>query len=112
MSTKQPESKLVEKILRFLRSNYPGYWRKIHGGPYQGRGIPDILGCHRGRWFSFEAKMDGNKASAIQEDNGQEIQDAGGIWAVVWSVEEVKTTMEATFSEKDQKKSKRFHIGD
>jgi len=94
---KQPESRLVGKILNFLNANYPGWWRKIHGGPFQSRGIPDIIGCHRGRFISIEVKEPGNTASGLQKKNGNEIRKAKGLWLVAYSVEDVKNMMEAKF---------------
>lgn len=95
---RQPEGKIVDRILRFLNAHYPGYWKKIHGGPMQARGVPDIIGCHRGRWVSFEVKKDETEeATEIQKDNGQEILDAQGIWEVVWTLEQVKEHMERKF---------------
>ena len=92
MATK-PESRTVKKIMNFLESHYPGYWQKIHGDIYQKRGIPDILGCHRGRFISIEVKEEGNTTSALQEEHGEQIKEAGGLWCVAYSVEEVQKFM-------------------
>lgn len=97
---RQPESRLVGKILNFLNANYPGYWQKIHGGPFQSRGIPDIIGCHRGRFIGIEVKLDYNEASELQVKNGKAIKKAKGLWMVAYSVEEVKQFMEVGFNAK------------
>jgi len=96
--SRQPEGRLVKNILDFLNANYPGYWRKIHGGPFQRRGIPDILGCYRGRFVGIEVKEKGNKPTMLQIDNGKEIIGRGkGIWMVAYSVDDVKKAMQKHF---------------
>jgi hypothetical protein len=95
--TEQPEGRLVKKMINFLNSNYPGWWQKIHGGPFQVRGIPDILGCYEGWFVSIEAKMDYNEASPLQVKQGKAIRKARGIWIVAYSVDDVRKMMEANF---------------
>lgn len=58
---------------------------KIHGSPFQLAGIPDILGCYRGRFIAFEAKRDETKKpTALQAYNLRKIKAAGGITKVIW----------------------------
>lgn len=52
---KKPESLITAKILKALRS-LGGFWVKIHGGPYQVIGLPDIVGCYEGLFFGLEVK--------------------------------------------------------
>lgn len=84
--SQKPESRLVAKILKMLRSQ-GGWWFKTHGSPYQMAGIPDILGCHKGRFVALEVKMPGKEddTSTRQDWTMKRIQDAGGIAAVVSS---------------------------
>ncbi len=51
-------------------------------------GIPDIIGCHNGRFVAFEVKMPGKEmdTSSRQEWTMKRIHAAGGIAAVVSSV--------------------------
>lgn len=51
-------------------------------------GLPDIIGCYRGRFIAVEVKMPGNKPSPVQERVIQKIWDAGGSALVAHSVEE------------------------
>ena len=51
----KPETKIVKKALEYLRS-HGGKWTKIHGGPYQEVGLPDIIGCYEGRFYGLECK--------------------------------------------------------
>lgn len=90
----KPETLIVTRIMNFLKANYPGYWLKIHGGPMQQRGVPDIIGCHRGKWYSFEVKQDEyEQPTALQVDNGNDIINARGRWAVIYDVRQVKQYM-------------------
>lgn len=84
---RQPEGKLAQKILVALRLK-GGWWTKIHGGEYQEVGLPDIVGCYKGRFVGVEVKMPGGKPTARQRFILEQITMAGGIAAVVTSVEE------------------------
>lgn len=96
---RQPEGRLVGNILNYLRATYPGWWEKIHGGPFQSRGVPDILGCHRGRFVSIEVKRPGEEPTTLQRENGKKIQQSGGLWMIAYSVDEVRDLMETHFKE-------------
>jgi len=68
-----------------------GYFRKMIGGAFIVPGIPDILGCYRGRFISIECKLIKSKPkhansilwnnlfSPAQIDNLQAIKDSGGL---------------------------------
>lgn len=57
----KPETKVVKKILKMLKNSFPGFYFKIHGGPYQRIGLPDIMGVHRGRLIGIEVKCPGEE---------------------------------------------------
>ncbi len=84
--SQKPESRLVAKILKELRSQ-GGWWFKTHGSPYQMAGIPDILGCHQGRFVALEVKVPGkeHETSTRQDWTMKRIQEAGGVATVVSS---------------------------
>jgi len=87
--SKNPESRLVQRIVNTLESKFPGcYVRKIHGNPFQHAGIPDLVGCLDGLFFGFEVKTDTGKTTKIQELEGESIRTAGGLHAVIRSPEE------------------------
>ncbi len=50
-------------------------------------GLPDLIGCHRGRFVAIEVKMPGkeHETSSRQELTMHRIGNAGGITAVVSS---------------------------
>ena len=54
--TQKPETALTKKILKRLRQE-GGFWVKVHGGPYQVTGLPDVVGCFKGRFYGFEVKV-------------------------------------------------------
>ncbi len=89
------ESSIVKRILFFLKKNYPGFYFKSHGGLYQRIGLPDIIGCYKGRFVGIEVKRPNkrNNTTASQKQILSEIKNAGGIGEVVTSVEEVMEIM-------------------
>lgn len=85
------EAVLVRKILQKLKAEYPmGVWYKIHTGPFQERGVPDIVGCLRGRFVAFEVKTPDNKDGVTNYQKLQldRIASAEGKSTVVTSVKE------------------------
>jgi VRR-NUC domain len=86
----QPEAHLVKKIQLYIRKR-GGYCAKIHGGdnPFQQVGLPDLLCCWKGRFIGLEVKQPGGRTSPKQRQVLDEIEAAGGITAVVTTVEEV-----------------------
>ncbi len=93
--SKKPESRLQTKIQKALKEAFPrSWWRKIHGGQYQRKGIPDLLGCVPdsngiGRFFGLEVKCpDGDPPTDLQKTVLKQIKRAGGGSCVVTSPEE------------------------
>ncbi len=85
------ESAIKKKILKKLREEYSqGWWIKIHGGPQQERGIPDIIGCLHGRFYAFEVKQPKRAATLYQQIQMDRISDAGGLARVVTCYQDVK----------------------
>ena len=87
------ESDFIRKIKAYLET-VPGCFSwKEHGGMYGTAGIPDVICCYKGRFVAFEAKMPGNKPTALQLQTIRKIQAAGGEAEVVYSVDAVKAVM-------------------
>jgi Holliday junction resolvase len=61
---------------------------------YGTAGIPDIIACVNGRFVAFEVKTASGKATKLQEATIRKILNAGGVAAVVRSVDEVKVILE------------------
>lgn len=89
MATKA-ESRLQRRIQQYIRLQYPDVWLfKVHGGPFQPAGIPDLIGCLRGRMFGFEVKRPGHETpSVIQQRTIKRLRAAGAIACVVTSPRE------------------------
>jgi len=58
------------------------------------QGNPDIICGHRGLMLLFEVKRPGENPSLLQSTTIQEWREAGVIAEVVYSVDDVKRTME------------------
>lgn len=93
------EKDVVKKIRKVLDSKYPGFYFKTHGSGYQRAGIPDILGCYKGRLVGIEVKTPKtrNNVSDLQKKCIREINDAGGLAFVAWNTEQVEEMMDLAF---------------
>jgi len=77
-----PEGKVKKKIVEQLKTLGCYYFFPATGG-YGKSGVPDIVGCYKGRFFGIECKAGKNTTTALQEKNLSDIALAGGIAAVV-----------------------------
>lgn len=85
------ESRLQKKIKESLEKTYEGsFWYVVHGGPYQRRGIPDIVGCLNGIFIAIEVKLPGKEhtLTGIQKHTIAQINESGGMAFMTTSVEE------------------------
>ena len=92
------EADLVAKCMKAIRMIPGTFCWKEHGGMYGTAGIPDIIVCANGRFIGLEVKLPGGRygATALQLRTISDIFDAGGVAAVVRSVDEaVKIVKEA-----------------
>ena len=94
------ESSLTRSILKALQRR-GGFWFKVHGRPGQRRGIPDIIGCYKGRFMGLELKVPDrrDKVTELQKQVLEEISQAGGIGQVVTSRGEVLQVLDEVDSE-------------
>lgn len=87
--TTQPESRISSAILDALKA--AGIFAfKVHGGPRQMAGVPDILACVEGIFVGLEVKVPEkrNNTSARQDYVHGLIRASGGVTEVVCSVPE------------------------
>lgn len=84
----QPESRLQRRIRDALEREIGGYWYKVHGGPYQPKGLPDLCGVVRGRSCWVEVKMPDGEVSAVQVVRMRELMDAGAAVCVATTPDE------------------------
>jgi hypothetical protein len=92
------ESGLVREIVRAVHERFPGsFGFKVHGGPFQVVGLPDLIFCIGGWFVGLEVKfqhpgesVEGalSRTTALQWAQIGNIKRAGGVAAVVASVQE------------------------
>lgn len=85
----QRESKRSRDIMKRLRAS-GAFCFKIWGSEHMMAGLPDIIGCYRGRFFGFEVKHPETRhdTSARQEYVMRKIRQAGGVALVVCTPQE------------------------
>lgn len=92
MSAVPKESAILASIVRRLTvlrdGGTPLWWLKVHGGPMQPAGVPDLLVCSAGRFVALEVKRPGESATPLQQETMRRIARAGGATVVVRSAEE------------------------
>ena len=86
------ETRLQKRVQAYIES-LGGYCFKVHGSAYMKAGIPDIVACLEGRFVGIECKVDKNKPSELQLAHGRLIEKAGGVFMVIYSLEEVKENL-------------------
>ena len=88
-----PEKQFENKIKAIIRKA-GGFCFKYWGGSasngkvFTVRGLPDIMGCIRGRFIGIEVKAENGKPSDIQLERLEEIRNAGGVAIVAFPQEE------------------------
>jgi len=73
-----PEAKVKKKVISILKELRAYYFYPVTGG-YGSSGVPDIVGCHNGRFFGIECKAGANKPTALQQKNLDAIKAMGGV---------------------------------
>jgi hypothetical protein len=79
-----PEAKVKAKVGAQLKALGVYYFYPVTGG-YGSSGVPDIVGCYRGRFIAIECKAGNNTPTPLQQKNIDDITKHGG---VVWVVNE------------------------
>jgi hypothetical protein len=93
---KKPESRLQQRIKKRLLAEVGGKWIKLHGGPFQEAGQPDLIGCVDGWFFGFEVKIPGRgKPSPLQLVTLAEWREEGAICCIVENSEEAISVVQA-----------------
>jgi len=91
-----PEAKLTKAVRAWLNDEPDVFFVKIHGGPMQQGGIPDLLLCVAGRFVAIELKATRPKSEAwarctpLQRSTLLAIHDAQGVAAACDTLEEVQ----------------------
>jgi Holliday junction resolvase len=77
-----PEAKVKKKCVEYLKSIGAYYFFPATGG-YGKSGVPDIVGCYKGRFFGIECKAGKNTPTELQKNQLRLIAESGGIAMVV-----------------------------
>jgi hypothetical protein len=91
-----PEGKVKEIVKKHLKSKDIYFIMPATGG-YGSSGAPDIVVCHKGKFYGLEIKSGANKPTALQMDNLNRIETNGG-YAFVINESNVNQYMEVHFS--------------
>lgn len=79
-----PEKRVKEQVVKQLKS-FGGevyYFFPATGG-YGRSGVPDIVGCYKGKFFAMECKAGSNTTTALQERELEKIRKADGAsWVI------------------------------
>lgn len=77
-----PEAKVKKKVVAQLKLLGAYYFYPVTGG-YGASGVPDIVGCYKGKFFAIECKAGKNKPTPLQLKNINDIAAQGGaVWVV------------------------------
>ena len=79
----------IKKAIKDYLTRNGFFWVAVKGGAHSKPGDPDLVACIEGRFVGLEAKTDEGVVGDVQAMRGVQIRRAGGIWAVVRSVEDV-----------------------
>jgi Holliday junction resolvase len=76
-----PEKRVKTKVESVLKSEGAYYFFPATHG-YGRSGVPDIIACVNGRFLAIECKAGGNKPTALQVREIENIRAAGGVAVV------------------------------
>ena len=77
-----PEAKVKKVVVNQLRNLGAYYFYPVTGG-YGRSGVPDIVGCYKGKFFGIECKAGKNTPAHLQQINLDDIEKQDGIALVV-----------------------------
>ncbi|AWN07814.1 endonuclease [Microbacterium phage Hendrix] len=102
--TYRDETALVKAIVIKIKTKYPDAWiMKVHGGPMQTAGIPDLLICVNGLLIGAEIKHQKpreseaharGRATPLQHAQIAKIQASGGVAGVALTPDETLALVE------------------
>lgn len=105
-STPVSETRIMTWVLAQLQEHYPeGLWERQNvvvaqaGDRFVSAGTigqADIRGLYHGIYFEFEVKREGKKQTPAQVRRQNNINDAGGVYAVVHRPQEAFDVVNAT----------------
>jgi Holliday junction resolvase len=88
-----PEKNVEDAIKAYLVRK-GAFTIKVFANEMQGKGLPDLIVCYKGRYLAFEVKAPNGRVAKIQKATLRRIAKAGGIIASPRSLDEVRTIIE------------------
>lgn len=67
---------------------------KIHGGPYQDAGTPDLLACYKGRFIAIEVKTARGVVRPEQKAAKRAITESGGYALITHMIGDVADVLD------------------
>jgi len=83
-----PEAMLTRSVRQLLNSVGIFHY-KAWGGPMSAPGVPDLVGCYKGRMIAIELKSQRGVVSDKQQEFIDKINRAGGLAFVARTIDDV-----------------------
>lgn len=93
MALRQEESRIKSDIHDALEAR-GAYWATVPQGTFGKPGDPDMIVCYKGRFIGMESKTPIGRLRDVQKLRRKQIEAAGGIYAVVRSVEDAMKALD------------------
>lgn len=96
----QGESAMKSAVKDALKAR-GAYWVAVPEGSFAKPGDPDLVVCYKGRFIGMEGKTPTGRLRDVQKLRRDQIAAAGGIYAVVRSVEEAMKVLDEIDGEEE-----------
>jgi len=93
MTEAQLTHRVIEHLRKLKREGEPCWWLKIHGGPLQHAGVPDLLIVYHGVALFVELKAPGKKPTRLQLETMRRIKAAGGRAIVIDKLDDLQVAL-------------------
>ena len=95
--------KIFERRVRKYLDSIGAWHIKVWGNAFQRSGVPDIIGCIRGKFFALEIKAEKGRPSELQLYEIRKIKESGGYARVLYpkEFESFKKEFEEWMTSKD-----------
>lgn len=95
--------KIYENRVRKYLNSIGAWHIKVWGNAFQRSGVPDIIGCIKGKFFALEIKAEKGRPSELQLYEIRKIKESGGYARVLYpkEFESFKKEFEEWMTSKD-----------
>lgn len=95
--------KIFERRVRKYLDSIGAWHIKVWGNAFQRSGVPDIIGCIKGKFFALEIKAEKGHPSELQLYEIRKIKESGGYARVLYpkEFESFKKEFEEWMTSKD-----------